>query len=120
MDTALALASQIRLMPPPLFSRPWAHLQDGVAEACPLGPEQSSRDRGCKKQHRWKSLGQIANWHPPAGLALTAASLQDGGQGQRGAKTTMLDLGCRRCWQRLQQQDQVLLLRTAVAKRGLR
>lgn len=57
VDTALALASQVRLMPPPLFSRPWAHLQDGVAEACPLGPEQSSRGRGCKKQHRWKSWG---------------------------------------------------------------
>lgn len=67
VDPALALASQIRLMPPPLFSRPWAHFQDGVAEACPLGPEQSSRGSGCKKQHRWKSLGQTANWHPPAG-----------------------------------------------------
>lgn len=67
VDPALALASQIRLMPPPLFSRPWAHFQDGVAEACPLGPEQSSRGSSCKKQHICKSLGQIANWHPPAG-----------------------------------------------------
>lgn len=88
------------------------------------GSRAKLKRQGLQKATQMEELGANSQLAPtsrsPAGLTLTAASLQDGGQGQRGAKTTMLDLGCRRCWQRLQQQDQVLLLRTAVAKRGLR